>query len=94
MGFIILGVVAVYLVIRAVVVYRFRSKNKNLSDKELKDLAADLYFDLDDFGWSWKKAVEYRTAVEMLKERETEGTQRIEEGHPEDTEKRRLFLHI
>ena len=70
MGFIILGVVAVYLAIRAVVVYRFCSKNKNLSDKELEDLADDLYFDLDDFGWSWwRKAVEYHTAMEMLKKR-------------------------
>ena len=73
MGYIIilsiLGVVLVFFAIRLMIVYNFRTKNQHLSDKELKDLASDLYFDLDDFGWSWWKAVEYRTAIEMLKER-------------------------
>lgn len=73
MGYIIvlsiLVVVLVFFAIRLMIVFNFRSKNQHLSDKELKDLAADLYFDLDDFGWSWRKALEYRTAVEMLKER-------------------------
>ena len=72
MAWIILGILAVMLIYQTIkwgVIYNFRQKNKALSAKELEKLAQDLYWDLDDFGWDWRKAIEYQTAVEMLKEK-------------------------
>jgi hypothetical protein len=63
------AIVLIYLIVRFAFVFHFRKKNKNLSNKELNDLKQDLYWDLDDFGWDWRKAIEYRKALKMLKER-------------------------
>ena len=72
MGFIILSILAlmlIYLAVKGAVIYNFRRKNKSLSTEELNDLKQNLYWDLDDFGYDWVKAQQYRTAIKMLKER-------------------------
>ena len=66
---IVLALVFAYYVTEWVVSYNFKQKFKDLTDDELKHVAQNLYDTLDDYGWNWRTAVEYRTAVKWLKER-------------------------
>lgn len=71
-GYIILGLALVvigYQTAKEAVTYHFRKQNANLSDAELKRVAQKLYDVLDDYGWEWRTALQYRTALKMLQER-------------------------
>ena len=64
-----LAIAIIYYSFKAVIVCTFRQMAEKLSDEELKELRQDLYDELDDYGWNWRTAVKYQTAMRMLQER-------------------------
>ena len=72
LAYIILGIIGLILVViggEQVYCWRYRQKVKRLNDKNLQIVTRDLYDELDDHGWSWSKALRYRTAEKELHKR-------------------------
>jgi len=70
--YIILGIIGLMLITivgQQIYCWHYQQKLKHLNDHNLQSVTRDLYDDLDDSGWRWSKALQYKTAERELHRR-------------------------